>query len=712
MKPRSPAARMMAGFKVPSLGWASFRRRILFRGVFALLACATLALALVLLKDEKQRSYTQYQHSLQRTLAEVVAKLRHPTGQLALLNAQTTPPLQQGGQGERGLSPLVLPFGALDFDDQYKAQQAVEMSGCAVQYPDGASLCVAVGNNPYAGGFIYLVGSLESAALVPRERGVLELGGVHRARVTLQAPGQRTQWIAPFEQVGDGGVALRGRLTGFVQTGDALEREARPVRDFRGWIWQNGPCVEPTADPASCTRRTFYSIRLPVDVFREALFQKPRPIWPPKDLAQVRVRLEMLPPGSAQPLFDSDAPGASAPLSLHAVAATLLPAEVLHIQRHAPENPAQPANPVTTLRAPALDGAEHAQPWMARLIERLPVEMPAQALTQKAVVATAVGDFDITLQGDTRSVDQALGLVAARMVWFVGGMLAAIVVAWLIIEVGLIRRITVLTRRAAVVSHHMHDAQAVQRVTDMDLSDLRGQDELGILAAGLSDLLQRVKDDVRRETLRAQRERDMWHAVGHEIMSPLQSLMVLHGTVEDPSYRYVHRMQQAVRVLYGSASPSEAFEAVALDVDVLDVNSFLQQVAGNAHFAGIDRVEYTPHALAVMARADAFSLEDVVTHVLSNAQRHRTPGTPITVQLAVEDHRVRIDIHNVGPHIDPHLMDAMFEYGVSTAPAAPGESHRGQGLFVVKTYLAKMGGEVSVHNTGDGVQFTVFLQKA
>ena len=60
-----------------------------------------------------------------------------------------------------------------------------------------------------------------------------------------------------------------------------------------------------------------------------------------------------------------------------------------------------------------------------------------------------------------------------------------------------------------------------------------------------------------REQLRAQQERDMWHAVGHEIMSPLQSLMVLYGP-DDPGHRYVQRMQQAIHVLYGTASPAEA----------------------------------------------------------------------------------------------------------------------------------------------------------
>ena len=114
------------------------------------------------------------------------------------------------------------------------------------------------------------------------------------------------------------------------------------------------------------------------------------------------------------------------------------------------------------------------------------------------------------------------------------------------------------------MAYNVQDDKIEQRITHLDLSDLRGSDELGILASSLSDLLQRVKDDVRREHIRAQQERDMWHAVGHEIMSPLQSLMVLHPTAEDASHRYIQRMQQAVRVLYGSASPSEALEAATL----------------------------------------------------------------------------------------------------------------------------------------------------
>src|SRR5688572_3203923 len=180
--------------EVPRLGIAAFRRRILFRGVFLLLALATLALAVVLLQDEKERSYRNYQQNFRKTQGEVMARLRHPAGLLALLNPGV-------GGAVTPLRPWLLPYAALDFDDQNKGQQAVEMAGCSVRYADGSTLCAAIGNNPYAGGFIYLVGSFRAGDLVAREQGELDIESMHRARIRLEMRGETQKWIAPFERI-------------------------------------------------------------------------------------------------------------------------------------------------------------------------------------------------------------------------------------------------------------------------------------------------------------------------------------------------------------------------------------------------------------------------------------------------------------------------------------------------------------------------------
>ena len=178
---------------VPRLGLAAFRRRAVVHLAFLLLALATLGLVATVLTDQKQRAYQRYAQGFRQSLAEIVLQLRHPSGQLALLNPTMTP-------GDRaGQAPVLLPFAAIDFDDQNKAQRAVEMAGCGLRWPDGSSLCAAVGANAYAGGFLYLVGSLDSGPLVGREHGALALSGVHRMRVTLTMRGETQTWIAPFE---------------------------------------------------------------------------------------------------------------------------------------------------------------------------------------------------------------------------------------------------------------------------------------------------------------------------------------------------------------------------------------------------------------------------------------------------------------------------------------------------------------------------------
>jgi signal transduction histidine kinase len=188
--------------------------------------------------------------------------------------------------------------------------------------------------------------------------------------------------------------------------------------------------------------------------------------------------------------------------------------------------------------------------------------------------------------------------------------------------------------------------------------------------------------------------------------------MVLHGNPDDPSHRYISRMQQAVRVLYGSASPSEAFQATTLELAAVDVDAFLGQVANNAAAVGIADVEYHGHGAPVPVRADEFALEDAITHVLRNADRYRPAGTPVSIRLAVAGAEARITLHNRGAPIAPDLLDKIFEYGVSDPPADGAEGQRGQGLFVARTYMAKMGGTIVARNLADGVEFELTLRLA
>ena len=688
---------------LPRLPLAAFRRRIVFHGSFLLLALAVVVLAVTLLTEEKQRARARYEAGFRQTLSSMAAQLRHPSGQLALINVDASPP-----SGD-GLTPVVLPFSALDYSDPFKARQAVEMSGCAVQWPnDGGQLCVGVGNSAYAGAVVYLVADLVLPPAQARERGTLDLGVVSHAVISATAGEGVEHWVAPFEAPGDARMTdrdggLRGRLTGFRGEGQTLIKGSLPVRDFRGWLWQEPGCAQPDGVLPDCTRRTLLSLRVPIEPWRKALFPKSRRQWPPPDLHQTQLRLQWI-GADGQRLFDSARADAVQPFSLQHLGSTLSGGESLLIERLGGEAPSR----VAELRGQD-KVAEVAAPWLTRLVLKLPSADTRDRVQAQETVNTSSGRYQLTLSGDFASVDRSLSASATRVSGFVGAMLAAIALAWLAIEVGLIRRVAILTQRAAALRYNMQDPQIERRLGELDVSDLGGRDELGILANTLATLLERVKEGARREHIRNEQERDMWHAVGHEIMSPLQSLMVLHGDAGDPSHRYVHRMQQAVRVLYGTASPSEAIRQASLEMEALDLNDFLQHVASNAPYVGIDNVAYTPARAPVWVLANDHSLEDVVTHVLRNAARHRTPGTPITITLERREAVASFGIHNEGPPIDAARLEKIFEYGITEAGSpTPGES-RGQGLFVARTYMAKMGGTITATNTASGVVFNLTL---
>nr|WP_255511774.1 galactokinase family protein [Mitsuaria sp. TWR114] len=91
---------------VPRLGLAAFRRRAVVHLAFLLLALATVGLVLTVLIDQKQRAYQRYAQGFRQSLAEIVLQLRHPSGQLALLN----PTMSAGGRDGQAL--FRFPYGA------------------------------------------------------------------------------------------------------------------------------------------------------------------------------------------------------------------------------------------------------------------------------------------------------------------------------------------------------------------------------------------------------------------------------------------------------------------------------------------------------------------------------------------------------------------------------------------------------------------------
>ena len=91
----------------------------------------------------------------------------------------------------------------------------------------------------------------------------------------------------------------------------------------------------------------------------------------------------------------------------------------------------------------------------------------------------------------------------------------------------------------------------------------------------------------------------------------------------------------AARNLLGAAIEGRDIRLAIRHPQALDLVAFCREIAANAHYAGIAGVSFStalPEPLPV--RAEAYALEDAVTHVLRNADRYRPDGTPSVFVVA------------------------------------------------------------------------------
>lgn len=235
-------------------------------------------------------------------------------------------------------------------------------------------------------------------------------------------------------------------------------------------------------------------------------------------------------------------------------------------------------------------------------------------------------NFELEFKERSNGLDPVVAQYSVTMAGYAFIMIIAISVAWTAMEVWVVRRVLRLTERTRELSRAMKGGD----IENFSYSDLGGKDELGVLATGMNDLLRRISEDVYRERVLIQHQGSVLRAIGHEIRSPLQSLSAVFAETHE-GLRYVRRMLRAVKALYGDAAPSSGIEQASVEIEQLNLTEFLESVAKNSALEGVDQVSFENQGPDTIVRADPSALEDVFSHILSNANRYRSKGTTIRI---------------------------------------------------------------------------------
>jgi signal transduction histidine kinase len=686
--------------------------RITIRLAFLVFVLVAVLLPYQSIRNQMDRSEVEDAKHRRVSQLRLIDRMLSPAGQLALANPErvmspATP-----------LRPVVLPFAEIQADMPSVVLDQVRAVGCPIQFKashearlDQGSVCIGLrkGDALEVRGRLLVTGTFVAGNLMPHvfvdtsgletERPVVRrLQDAHRIQLTLRDGRDQYQWLLPVQlpidrrthRVRDG-----LRLTAFRVDGKGVPLAWRP--DFTGaWIAE-GECIDPHEAATSCMREHTYSIAIPRDRWG-------RPDGNPVTPGNLQFDVVVSGPGpDGQPtnfLDSTSAKATAVPFGAPDIESFLAAGESLTIERQTKNGPLE------------LISLSRAQPSDSKGIQSFG-ETVLKALNrawagsdpgreERRSFGLRGADFEMVHRSSAPGLDPELLRTGASVTGYAVLMILVALFAWAAIEVLIMRRVMLLTRRTRSVSLAI---RTDGNLKGFNFSELRGKDEIGVLATGLDDLLKRVADDHQRNVIRNQHETSQLRAISHEIRSPLQSLSAILQDSEVGS-GYVRRMLKALAALYGSASPSDGIQSMEVDAERMDLAEYLRKATANAPHAGLENVVYKGPVSGIEIFADQSALETAVLHILQNADRYRPKGTFITVSLVCDDATACITIHNNGPHIPEELLERIFDYGVSEKPDASGEND-GQGLFVVATYLSKMGGTVTAKNLSDGVSFVI-----
>ena len=212
----------------------------------------------------------------------------------------------------------------------------------------------------------------------------------------------------------------------------------------------------------------------------------------------------------------------------------------------------------------------------------------------------------------------------------------------------------------------------------------------------------------------------------HDLRSPLTSINwaarnILDGVVGEvsgPMAEYLESIEVSARQLVrlvNNLLEATRLESSLPDVEYgpVDLNRIVaESVSKLRATADVKKIELAVAAPEVAtAYGNEEKLLEVIDNLVENAIRYAPPGTRIDIRISAADDQTEFVIEDHGPGLDPAEINAIFEPYRQGAPS-PNSTQQGfgLGLFVVKSWVERMGGQVVAGNREDGgARFAIIL---
>ncbi len=272
-----------------------------------------------------------------------------------------------------------------------------------------------------------------------------------------------------------------------------------------------------------------------------------------------------------------------------------------------------------------------------------------------------------------------------------------------------------------------------KRMAQMDMTwhcDIRGTDELGILADSLNTLsakltqaldeLETANEKLRQEIIAVnaieKQRRDFFAAASHELKTPIT---ILKGQIESMILE-IGKYKDVKRILPETLLEIENMERLVkeiLSISKLEINGLSEKAERIAVHESMKTITELLAPLAqekdieinqtieeVWLQGSSLWFQKALHNILSNAIQHSPAGSTITILLTEE----KLSIQNTGillPQEEiPDLFHPFYRVEKSRSKLTGGS---GLGLYIVKTILELHGLPYEIANGDNAVIFTI-----